>query len=196
MIINSLKIDGVGGIKHLELHFNKGMNIICGANGIGKTTILDVISDAFSANISSKLKRNALCEIGKYFIEMSRNESGKQILECKEERVEKFQPDAGVFRRGWQMYSSDLLYFGIDRNINYSKLGAVTSDPERKDYINGSMAVTGIKADDIKNWFVNRYLFVGKKDSLTEEQISNFNRRCTTCIDRRIQTKQEKNCME
>lgn len=174
MVINSLKIDGVGGIKHLELHFNERMNIICGANGIGKTTVLDIISDAFSSNILSKLKRNALCEKGKYFIEMSRNEIEKQIIESKEEIVEKFQPDAEVYRGGWETYSSNLLYFGIDRSINYSKLGAVTSDPERKDYMNAQMAVTGIKADDIKNWFVNRYLFVGKKDSLTEEQISNY----------------------
>lgn len=171
MRIKSLVVDGIGGIQHLELQFIDSMNVICGANGIGKTTILDIISDAFSSNISSKLKRNALCEKGSYFISVSDIEN--QILE-KTEDVEKFQPNTEVYRGGWQHYSNNLLYFGIDRNINYTKLESVTSDPERKDYIVGQMAVNGIQANDIKNWFVNRYLFVDKRGSLTNEQIENY----------------------
>lgn len=171
MRIKSLVVDGIGGIQHLELQFIDSMNVICGANGIGKTTILDIISDAFSFNISSKLKRNALCEKGSYFISVSDIEN--QILE-KTEDVEKFQPNTEVYRGGWQRYSNNLLYFGIDRNINYTKLESVTSDPERKDYIVGQMAVNGIQANDIKNWFVNRYLFVDKRGSLTNEQIENY----------------------
>lgn len=171
MRIKSLVVDGIGGIQHLELQFIDSMNVICGANGIGKTTILDIISDAFSSNISSKLKRNALCEKGSYFISISDIEN--QILE-KTEDVEKFQPNAEVYRGGWEHYSNNLLYFGIDRNINYAKLESVTSDPEREDYIVGQMAVNGIQANDIKNWFVNRYLFVDKKGSLTYEQIENY----------------------
>lgn len=174
MRINLLTVDGIGGIWHLELSFINGVNVICGANGIGKTTVLDIISDAFSSNISSKLKRNALCEVGKYSIQISIKQDGNEILKNKDELVEKFQPDAEVYRGGWQSYSNSLLYFGIDRSINYAKLGAVTPDPEREDYINGQMAVSGIQANDIKNWFVNRYLFVDKKGSLTEEQISNY----------------------
>ncbi|WP_303103992.1 AAA family ATPase [Megamonas funiformis] len=57
MKINSLTIDGIGGIKHLDLKFNDKMNVICGANGIGKSTILNIIADAFNAGISSNLKK-------------------------------------------------------------------------------------------------------------------------------------------
>lgn len=97
MKIKSLVVDGIGGIHHLELSFGDGLNVICGANGIGKTTILDIISDAFSYNISSKLKRNALCEVGKYNIQLSLIEDGKQVIKSKEEKVEKFQPSAEIF---------------------------------------------------------------------------------------------------
>lgn len=173
MRINSLIVENIGGIRYIDLSFINGMNVICGANGIGKTTILDILSDAFSSNVSSKLKRNASCKMGKYNIEITISDNEDQVLK-KEEKVEKFQPDAEIYRGGWQAYSSSLLYFGIDRSINYTKLGAVTSDPERKEYMNGQMAVNGIYANDIKNWFVNRYLFVDKKESLTKEQISNY----------------------
>lgn len=47
MKIKLLVIDGIAGIQHLELNFNQSINVICGINGIGKTTILDVIADAF-----------------------------------------------------------------------------------------------------------------------------------------------------
>ena len=175
MKLRKLDINGVGGIKKLELSFGDNLNVICGANGIGKTTILDIIADAFSSNVSSKLKRNALCEHGKYDIEICLNND--EVVK-KEEKVEKFQPDADVYRGGWQKYANSVLYFGIDRNIHYAKLNAVTSDPERKEHINGKMAVSGIEASDLKNWFVNRYLFVDKPDSLTKEQIENFKLAC------------------
>lgn len=174
MKIESLVVNGIGGIHYLELSFGDGLNVICGANGIGKTTILDIISDAFSSSISSKLKRNALYEVGKYNIQLSLIEDGKRVIKNKEEKVEKFQPSTDTYRGGWQKYSKDLLYFGINRNIDYIKLNSVTSDPERQEYVVGQMAVNGIQANDIKNWFVNRYLFVDKKDSLSQEQIENY----------------------
>ena len=61
MRVNSLKISGVGGIKELKLDFHSGFNVICGANGIGKTTILNIIADSFVAQHSA-LKRNASYE--------------------------------------------------------------------------------------------------------------------------------------
>ena len=65
MKIKSLVIDGIAGIQHLELCFVDGINVICGVNGIGKTTILDLVSDAFNADVSGKLKRNAMSKFGK-----------------------------------------------------------------------------------------------------------------------------------
>lgn len=177
MKLRKLDIIGVGGIRKLELTFKDNVNVICGANGIGKTTILDIIADAFSSNVSSKLKRNALCECGKYNIEICLN--SKEVVK-KEEKVEKFDPVADVYRGSWQKYANSVLYFGIDRNIHYAKLNAVTSDPERKEVINGKMAVSGIEAGDLKNWFVNRYLFADKPDSLTKEQIENFKLACNS----------------
>lgn len=171
MKIKQLIIDNIAGINHLELSFNDGLNVICGANGIGKTTILDIIADAFVTTIHSKLKRNAESEGGQYYIEIeSQNESSSKTLEVKG-----FQPDVDNYTQGWRDEVRELLSFGIDRNINYKKLSAVSSDPDRDVHSMDSIAKSGISATDIKNWFVNRYLFVDKKDSLTSEQIENHN---------------------
>jgi len=47
MKIEKLNLSGIGGIKELEINFHNGFNVICGPNGIGKTTILKTIVHAF-----------------------------------------------------------------------------------------------------------------------------------------------------
>lgn len=187
MKIKSLSIDGIGGIQHLKLSFIDGVNVICGANGIGKTTILNVIADAFGSHEYSKLKRNALCIEGKYKIEIdvcvhkNRLRTGIDIdpsvnyIRCyKEDAVATFLPYNREYKAGWSEYSKDVFYFGTNRNIDYVKLSTITSDPERNAVDFNKMALIGIQADDIKDWFINRYLFVDKAGSLTENQKANY----------------------
>ena len=51
----------------LDLVFHDGFNVICGANGVGKTTVLDIIAGAFTYS-NSTLKRNASSEKGEYLL--------------------------------------------------------------------------------------------------------------------------------
>ena len=171
MKIKRLIIDDVAGINHLELSFNDSLNVICGANGIGKTTVLDIIADAFLIATNSKLKRNAKSDAGKYYIEIENQEQ----MRSKTIEITSFQPDKDEYRNGWYNDIKELMSFGINRNIRYSKLSAVASDPKRENYMMANIAKEGISAEDIKNWFVNRYLFVDKKDSLANEQVENYN---------------------
>lgn len=174
MKIKLLVIDGIAGIQHLELNFNQSINVICGINGIGKTTILDVIADAFNAGVTSKLKRNAQCSVGKYKIEIELEAENGKTSDSKEVLIDVFQPDTSFYHGTWHNYAKKVLSFGIDRNIHYIKLSAVISDPKRGSYDNGKMAVEGISADDIKSWFVQRFLFYDKQGSLNEKQKANF----------------------
>ena len=43
MKLRKLDINGVGGIRSLKLSFEDNVNVMCGANGIGKNTILELL---------------------------------------------------------------------------------------------------------------------------------------------------------
>ncbi|HBC7602450.1 TPA: AAA family ATPase, partial [Escherichia coli] len=47
MKIQKIDIKDIGGIKRAIINFDSSMNIICGPNGIGKTTILDSVAHSF-----------------------------------------------------------------------------------------------------------------------------------------------------
>ena len=49
--IKNLKIRNIGRIKELDLTFNDNINVICGANGVVETTILNIIADHFGVEV-------------------------------------------------------------------------------------------------------------------------------------------------
>ncbi len=169
MRINKLEISGIGGIKQLTLNFTPQLNVICGANGIGKTTILKIISDAFSNNIRI-VKRNAECKSGKYKLQV---ENANKTFDI-EHKIEKFAPNENEYDINNTELARDLLRFNIERNFDYVALTAVSSDPRRRGSDNSMFAASGVNASDLKSWFVNRYCFYDKEYSLSEEEKENY----------------------
>lgn len=170
MKIESLKISGVGGIKEMEMNFHDGFNVICGANGVGKTTILDIIADAFSAS-KSILKRNANYEKGSYqvsFQDISGSSKHKNF------EVKEFDPTKQDYGRNASQESQYVLYFSLNRTIHHNVLDSIPKDQTRKDFESAQQLHSGVMASDLKGWFVNRYVFMGRDKSLSEEQERNF----------------------
>ncbi|MCD8105112.1 MAG: AAA family ATPase [Lachnospiraceae bacterium] len=174
MKIRTLKINEIGGIKNLELSFHEGLNVICGENGVGKTTILNVIADAFGYAVHSRLKRYALSREGSYDIEISVENNGDASTEKKHVKIADFEPSSSRTVMGWRQYAGYLINMGKNQELDYQKLKAISNDPERNPTVNSRLAVEGIPADGIKKWFVNRFLFADKPGSLTKEQNINF----------------------
>lgn len=170
MRIENLKISGIGGIKELDLTFHDGFNVICGANGVGKTTILDVIADAFT-NTNSNLKRNANSEKGEYTIAFQ-NVAGES--KAKNLKVLEFIPTKQDQGRFSSVESQHVLLFSINRTLNYKALDSIPKDKSRKDYESGQQLHSGVEILDLKGWFINRYVFSGKEKSLSGEQEHNF----------------------
>ena len=47
MKIRKLDVKDIAGIRDLHLEFGDKLNVLCGENGVGKTTILNLIEQAF-----------------------------------------------------------------------------------------------------------------------------------------------------
>lgn len=157
MKVKSLDIKGIGGIRELSLKFNDGLNVICGTNGIGKTTILNIIADRVSFNTNRIIKRNAQVTEGNYTVEILIDgnivSNTVKVVDFLPEEVSSINVGSAVDN------AKHLLFFNTVRELEYTKLAAVPRDPERRNFEEAIMAITGVKANDIKGWFENRQLF-------------------------------------
>jgi len=167
--IDNVHIQGVGGIYDLYLEFNDGVNVICGANGVGKSTILTSINEFFNRQ-KDTLKRNAKCECGSIELNFTYNESHRSVTRP----VEDFIPEVGNATIGVHIKcmnaSPYLLGFNSERDIPYQKINGLLCDPDNKHYDR----VNWVEYKDIKNWFINRYTFSDKDDSLEFEHKKNY----------------------
>jgi predicted ATP-binding protein involved in virulence len=171
MKIRKLNIRGVGGIKSLDLEFAAGMNILCGPNGIGKTTILEIIGHLFSHGFTPILKRNVTSEISEIKLEVEHN--GKIL--SRQVQFNTFVPEKFNSITGFHELSSGLISLKTTRTFQYNALQAVGKDAKKEDPILWNDAINGINLTDIKNWFVNRYLYSAHPGSITAHQLNNFN---------------------
>ncbi len=165
MKIKELDINGIGGIQKLHLTFNENFNVICGSNGVGKTTILNIISNSFGTQ--SQLKRKSNMLHGTYNIVVTKHQNDFSM----NTNIDNYEPETLCYPNNFSQFSKDLLSFGINRDIKYSSLNAIQKDPDRDNGISSYLAVDNISSDDIKNWFANRFLFSIHKDSLPLSQI-------------------------
>lgn len=161
MRIESLDIQGVGGIKKLSIKFNEGLNVICGANGIGKTTILNIIVDIFSYG-SRNIKRNATVDEGYYEAKFNNQELAKKYV------VKEFKPLESQRSGRQEELAKFIMNFSANRDISYIDMSGVPGDIFRADYELGQMAINGVAADEIKGWFVNRQLYSGQKKGFSD----------------------------
>ncbi|HCL4447596.1 TPA: AAA family ATPase [Clostridium botulinum] len=171
MKIDNINIRGIGGIENLYLEFNNGLNLICGANGIGKTTILESISHAFSNNLNSNiLKKHANYDTGYVSLEYDKEGTKKtHNFQIKEFEAYKTEVTHGCYED-----SLSILTFKTHRTINYAKLDGVRADKECDSFKSGLEVEEGIKSDDIKGWLINRILFSQQSKALDNSQLENL----------------------
>lgn len=183
--IQHIKIEGIGGIINLELDFKDGLNLICGTNGIGKTTILECISHAFINKSTDQLKRNVNSEKGVCYI----NYKDQEVFKQMHYELTHFNPIGDKdYLSVLQRKSQNILVFNTKRSFSYMDLQNLSRDPERGDYQSAGIAYTGVSAGDIKNWFVQRFMWSAHKDILQEEQFYNFEKakECFNILDERV----------
>ncbi|MXV53319.1 AAA family ATPase [Pedobacter sp. HMF7647] len=171
MKISNIHISGVGGLGSIDILFNNRMNIICGPNGIGKTTVLESIAHLFAWGQTSILKRNVKFESSQIKGTFTIDE--KDV--SSEVAFKNFIPEkSNDINSPLHSYSKYLISLKTSRTFDYVPLRAVEKDTNKDDGNLWTDSKQGIQLTNIKNWFVNRYLYYVHEGALTKEQKANF----------------------
>nr|WP_293835179.1 ATP-binding protein [uncultured Arsenicibacter sp.] len=128
MRVNKLKIEGVGGIVDLELNFNASMNVLCGPNGIGKTTVLESIAHIFTNGDTSILKRNVNALKSRILAEITIYNIAKGV----EIAFDTFVPEKKASIQGLYLQSGFLISLKTTRTFQYSALKTINRDSDKE----------------------------------------------------------------
>lgn len=172
MKISDIDIVGVGGINSLKLALHNRMNIICGPNGIGKTTILECVAHLLSHGDSKVLKKHVDAMGGTVVANFILEEGSEKNVKIE---IKSFEPNQPNPINGEHTLSKFLISLKTTRTFTYSALSAVSRDSEKPVHVTFGEAQSGITLQDTKNWFVNRYLYSAHEGALSPAQMENFN---------------------
>ncbi|AWW30100.1 recombinase RecF [Echinicola strongylocentroti] len=168
--INNIDITAIGPIKELKLNFDNHFNIICGQNGIGKTTILDCLAQSFGVNRTS-VKRTAGLDKGNWTVEVKISGQNQK----KSFDITVFHPNENTYNSiGFYENSNDIIVFKTHRDIPYQHLSSLSTDPQKDNNKFAKETMTGSLPSDLKNWFVNRHLWSAHENHLDESQLKNI----------------------
>jgi len=186
MKIEKMTIDNINGIKHLDLSFNEGLNLICGENGVGKTTILRAITHYYMNGNDIYIKKHFDSEKGTVNIQLLGENKGLyyEVTKFVPGYVERYSPE---FKK-----SNQILYFSSLREIKYEQLDSIPASNNVDTDVNSirhstSLLLLGAEKDT-KKWLANRCAFyiIG---SLKPYQKQNFElcKKVFNLIDNKLQ---------
>lgn len=171
MKVTELILKEIAGIKYANIKFDNNMNIICGPNGIGKTTIINSLSHCFLDGFGYSKVRRRIASNQDGCIDIKLNESDKLYEDTL--KVSSYRPDqkdSSTVR--WE--SRKFISIGVERIFEYTDLTSIERDSVNEKYYLAQHIANGIPLGDMKNWFANRSLFSGTEGALGKNSKENL----------------------
>lgn len=173
MKVQELILKDIAGIKYANIHFNEHMNIICGPNGIGKTTILDALAYVFTGYYSySKLKRRKDASDNGWLEIKLKDRTG--LLDHKMFGIASYAPNISIRSTYKHSEMNKCIFIGVSRVFDYKELHSLQRDEIVNESTLARHIVEGTPIDKMKDWFSNRCLLVGTENALTNNNKENL----------------------
>ena len=153
--VKNISIENVNGIRSLELSLNDGINIICGPNGIGKSTIVESIVGVLMYR-SNRLNRSVDAQQG----------TARAVFQTDNEFL--FQADLstdsfggfGNYTAMQNRYLNKVMFFRPNRLVLYSILQSISRESKKTaDNIANEYQGNGVALEPSKNWLAHRDLY-------------------------------------
>ncbi|UYQ92197.1 AAA family ATPase [Chitinophaga horti] len=168
--ILEVSIENIGPISNLSLKVDSTFNMICGKNGVGKTTILDFIGQFFSHNLL--LKRSANVESGSGTLKYDQD-GVQRIIKIDNRSFDAGQSDFSISGQN-SIGSNSFINIKLLRDIPYKKLKHLEGEAHYDQSAFAHRVYTGIVPGEIKSWFIRSSLFSALNEGLGEYQKRNL----------------------
>lgn len=186
--LRGITLKDVGPFSDLKVEINPepGLNLICGGNGIGKTTILEAVVACFTQGSKHKLKRRQSAESGSVQLHyLADNERITTNL-----KIESFDPLKGDFVNYQRGLGENIINVRAARDFSYIKQSGISRDPDFNPKEFQQRAANDPQPSEIKSWLTSRYLLRhhADKSSWSEQMKSNLTtaERIFSILDERI----------
>lgn len=176
MYIESLHVDNVGPFNKLDVQFNPKMNVIVGANGVGKTSLLRCIADSLTSNAleimrfrkGATIKMNGVVGTKKYtYGAEDLVDADQKYRKCE---IKRWHLNVDEGYEGCIMHKDkdyNLLAIGAYRYFDYTLINGMTREGNqiegRRNYrTNNPRYLEATPMPNIKQWMINRYFQIDK----------------------------------
>jgi predicted ATP-binding protein involved in virulence len=160
--IHSITISSLRGIRQLNLDFPERCSILCGPNGIGKSTILESIAASINNNIVG-FSRMAKSEVGRvtanFQVTPERILTNEIVVRAMFSN--EYINSMGRFDANNYEIVSKLIFIKVNRDLPYVRQKTLEADPEFNTVQHHAQTslIEGINLHSIKRWFSNRAMF-------------------------------------
>ncbi|MDR6671393.1 AAA family ATPase [Rhizobium sp. 1399] len=173
--VGSIGLRDVGPFTQLDVQFpiKAGLSLVCGDNGIGKTSLLEAIVAVFSRGQLLRLKRRQGADAGRIMLEYET----KDHVSTTEVKVQQFEPDQfDYLNTQLGDIASNVINVRAARDFIYQRQDGITRDPSLNPRHHGDRVANGLASSEIKSWFSNRYLLRphAETSSWTSEMMENL----------------------
>lgn len=183
MYIESLHVENVGPFNKLDVQFNPKMNVIVGANGVGKTSLLRCIADSLTNHSLEimRFRQGATIKMNGFVGDKAYTYGAEKLVD-EDQKYRQLEikrwlltPDEG--HTGSIMHADkdfNLLAIGAYRYFDYTQITGMTREgnkqEERRNYRNNNPKyLEATPMPNIKQWMINRYFQIDKDWAVKEK---------------------------